>query len=425
MNEPLILVVAVVLLAWSVFSRLLARHNITGPLLFMVVGYVVANPDWGPLPVDLEARDVHAVAEITLALVLFSDASRVTVGSLRQHLSMPLRLLGVGLPLTLAIGAWAAAVLFGDLPWSLALFIGTALAPTDAALSVQVIDDPRVPMRLRGALNVESGLNDGIATPVVTLALTLAVTQLGLGAAGEPVSVATALRELGLGVVAGVAVGLIGAVGIIASTTRDLALLGGRRLATLATALAAFGLAVSVAGNGFIAAFVAGIAFGSRLDDSAVDSEEVVELPELGGEVLALVVWFLFGAGLVPIALRELGVPLVVYAALSLTLFRMLSVAVSMVGAKLARRDVVFLGWFGPRGLASVVFALLAVEVLGESGEALQRAIAAVVMTVLLSVILHGITAGPAGNRYGATGARATADEAAQPRPRSSRVLAE
>lgn len=426
MNETLILAVAVLLLAWSVFSGVLARHDLTGPLLFLVVGYVVANPDWGPLPVNLDASDVHDVAEVTLALVLFSDASRVNAATLRHAISLPLRLLSVGLPLTLLIGAGTAAVMLDGLPWSLALLIGAALAPTDAALSVQVINDDRVPMRLRRALNVESGLNDGIATPVVTLALALAATALGFDAEGEAFVAGTALRELALGGLAGLAIGLIGAFGINHATVRDLALPGGRRLAALATALAAFGLAVSIDANGFIAAFVAGIAFGARLDASAVDPEDTVELTELGGEVLALVVWFLFGAGLVPFVLRAFTVPLVVYAVLSLTLFRILPVALSMVGSGLTRRDVLFLGWFGPRGLASVVFALLAVEVLGEANGALEQAIAAIALTVLLSVVLHGATAGPAASRYGTTRAVAVVGtQTPQPRPRTSRVVAE
>jgi NhaP-type Na+/H+ or K+/H+ antiporter len=426
MNESVLLAIAVLLLAWSVLSGVLARHNLTGPLLFMVAGFLLSNPSWGPLPVDIEAGDVHTVAEATLALVLFADASRVNLGTLRHDIGIPLRLLAVGLPLTLAVGGLTALVVFDDLPWSLALFVGAALAPTDAALSAQVISDERVPMRLRRALNVESGLNDGIATPVVTLALAVAGADLGLDAEGDAVMAGAALRELSLGVVAGVAVGALGAVGVNEASTRDLALPGGRRLAALATALAAFALALAIGANGFIAAFVAGIAFGTTLDRDATDAEDVVALPELGGELLALVVWFLFGAGLIPVVLDRLSVPLVGYAVLSLVVFRAVPVGLSLIGARLSRRDALFLGWFGPRGLASVVFALLAVELLGEADQASREAVAAVAMTVMLSVVLHGVTAGPAGDRYG----RSRTDESVgdvdtTPRPRSSHIVAE
>lgn len=424
MNESVFLAIAALVLTWSVLSGVLARHNLTGPLLFMVAGFLLSNPWWGPLPVDIEASDVHTVAEVTLALVLFSDASRVNLGTLRHDIGIPLRLLAVGLPVTLVIGGATALLIFDDMPWSLALFIGAALAPTDAALSAQVINDERVPMRLRRALNVESGLNDGIATPVVTLALASAATALGLDAQGQGFVAGAALRELGLGVVAGIAVGVIGAVGINLAAARDLALPGGRRLAALATALAAFGLALAVAGNGFIAAFVAGIALGAVLRADDADTDDTVELPELGGELLALVVWFLFGAGLIPVVLDRLSVPLLGYALLSLTVLRAVPVALSLVGSKLSRRDTVFLGWFGPRGLASVVFALLAVELLGEAEQAAREAVAAVALTVTLSVVLHGATAGPAGDRYGRLRTDET-DASAMLRPRTSRVLAE
>ncbi len=175
---------------------------------------------------------------------------------------------------------------------------------------------------------------------------------------------------------------------------------GGRRLATLAVAIAAFTVALAFDANGFIAAFVAGIAFGALLDRKVVDLEEAAELPELGGELLALVVWFLFGATLVPLALEDLDWRTVVYALASLTVIRMLPVALSLVRSGLDRPSVVFIGWFGPRGLASVVFALLAIEELGETSPEVRRAVATVALTVLLSVLLHGITARRGGRRY-------------------------
>ena len=209
-----------------------------------------------------------------------------------------------------------------------------------------------------------------------------------------------ALRELGGGIVAGVVVGVGGAVLISTATRRRWIITGGRRLATLAVAIAAFAVALAFDANGFIAAFVAGIAFGAMLDGSVVDLEDAVELPELGGELLALVVWFLFGATLVPLAFEELDGFSIVYTLASLTIIRMLPVALSLVRSGLDRPSVVFIGWFGPRGLASVVFALLAIEELGETSPEVGRAVAAVALTVLLSVVLHGITARRGGRRY-------------------------
>jgi sodium/hydrogen antiporter len=400
MTASVIAAIALLVLAWAVVSGALARHDVTGPLIFTVAGYLLANPDWGPLPIDVETASVHVVAEATLALVLFSDASRVNLTELRKDVSLPLRLLGVGLPLTLIFGGLVAAILFEEFTWALAGFVAAALAPTDAALSVQVINDERVPMRLRRALNVESGLNDGIVTPIVTFSLAVAASQLGIASESESHSAGAALLELGLGILVGMAIGFVGAAVISATSRRDWIAPGGRRLATLATAVGAFAIALAMDGNGFIAAFVAGIAFGATLDEEVVEVEQATQLTELGGELLALVVWFFFGATLVPIAFEHLDAPLIGYALLSLTIVRMLPVALAMLRSGLGRTEVIFLAWFGPRGLASVVFALLALELLGESNEIVGRAVAVVALTVLLSVVLHGITAGPAGRRF-------------------------
>jgi NhaP-type Na+/H+ or K+/H+ antiporter len=320
-------VVALLVLGWAIISGPLARHNVTGPLLFMIAGYLLGNPDWGPLSVDVEAPAIHVVAEVALALVLFSDASRVNIPDLRRDLSLPVRLLAIGLPLSVIFGGLLAAGLLDELPWALAGFLGAALAPTDAALSVQVINDERIPMRPRRALNVESGLNDGIATPIVTVMLAVAASQLGIASEGESVEAGAALRELGAGVVVGLVLGYGGAKLITWAARHTWIVAGGRRLATLGVAISAFAVTLAIDGNGFIAAVVAGIAFGAVLDDTDADIERVGELPELGGE-------------------------------------------------------------------------LLAIEELGETSPVANQAVAAVALTVLLSVAVHGVTAGPGGRRY-------------------------
>ena len=400
MTDSTIAVIALLVLGWAIVSGALGRHDVTGPFVFAVAGYLLANPDWGPLTVDVDASAVHIVAEVTLALVLFSDAARVNLAELRRDVAIPVRLLGIGLVLSVVLGGLLAGSILGGLPWALAGFLGAALAPTDAALSVEVINDERIPLRLRRALNVESGLNDGIATPIVVFMLAVAASQLGIVSESVSFEAGTALRELGGGIITGTAVGLGGAVLISTAARHNWIMTGGRRLATLAVAVAAFAVALAFDANGFIAAFVAGIAFGAMLDDRVVDLEEAAELPELGGELLALVVWFLFGATLVPLAFEDLDWRVVVYALMSLTVIRMFPVALSLMRSGLDRPSVLFIGWFGPRGLASVVFALLAIEELGGTSPEVQRAVASVALTVLLSVVLHGITARPGGRRY-------------------------
>jgi sodium/hydrogen antiporter len=399
MTVGAVAVIAVLVFTWAVLSGALARRNVTGPFIFATAGYLLGNPDWGPLSVDVEASSMHIVATVTLALLLFTDAARVNARELRHDAALPGRLLGIGLPLSVVAGAVLAGPLL-DLRWGLALFLGASLAPTDAALSVQVINDRRVPMRLRRALNVESGLNDGIVTPIVTLAVAVAASQLGQVHESVAYEAGTALRELGIGAAIGVLVGGGGALVLNIVTRRGWTATGSHRLAALALATSALTVALAFHDNGFIAAFVAGVAFGALIDRRAIDLDRTNELPELGGELLALVVWFLFGAALLPIALHHLSGAVVLYALLSLTVVRMVPVAVSLLGAGLDRPTTVFLAWFGPRGMASVVFAVLAVEELGETDTATNVAVAVVALTVAASIVLHGLTAGPGGRRY-------------------------
>ncbi len=398
MSETTFAVIALLVLGWAVVSSLLARANLTGALLFTAAGYLLANPDWGPLSVEVDAPSIHHVAEVTLALLLFSDAARVDVVRLRADVGVPVRLLGLGLPLTLVLGAVVAAWCFDDLSLALVCFVAATLAPTDAALSAQVINDERIPVRLRRALNVESGLNDGIVTPIVAFTLAVAATGLGVHGSDQAPEI-DALRELAVGLGVGLALGLGSGFLIALGSRRRWIVTGGRRLASLAAAISSFAVAGALDGNGFIAAFVAGGAFGAQLTKDAAEVEAAVELPELLGEVLALFVWFVFGAVLVPVAVDHLDVATVVYAVTSLTVLRMLPVALALVGSGFDLPTVLFVGWFGPRGLASVVFALLAIEELGES-DAVATALAAVCLTVLLSVVLHGVSAGPLGRRY-------------------------
>ena len=306
MTEGTFAALALLVLGWAVTSRLLSRVNINGPLLFTAAGYGLANPDWGPLSVTYEATSIHVIAELTLALLLFADASRVSIAEVRRDLRFPARLLGLGLPLSVVFGSLLAAWLLDDVSWALAGFIGATLAPTDAALSAQVINDERIPIRIRRVLNVESGLNDGIVTPVVAFTLAVAATELGIAGHHDPD---------GRGALLDVAIGV--GVGVSTGPRRAPSCSWSVRVETGSSGVVgvwepwgphsrSFGLAVALDGNGFIAAFVAGITFGAGWHDDVGHVEEVGELPELLGEVLAFVVWFLFGAVLVPVAFSEL-----------------------------------------------------------------------------------------------------------------------
>ena len=313
------------------------------------------------------------------------------------------RLLGIGLPLSILGGTLVAVLLWPSLPLALAGLIAASLAPTDAALSAAVIGDERLPLRVRRVLNVESGLNDGIATPVVTLCIASAATFLGI-TGHEFADGFGAVGELAVGIGVGVACGFGGGVVLRTAETRRWMQHGSRRLATLALALAAYLIAAEVGGNPFVAAFVGGVAFGAGARGDALESAEFTELT---GSLLSLVLWFVFGAGFILPAFEGLDVRTLVYAIASLTVVRMVPVAIALAGAKQDRRTAAFIGWFGPRGLASVVFALLAVEDLGGTDPDVRLAVRVIALTITFSIVAHGITARPLATRYVAGLARA------------------
>jgi NhaP-type Na+/H+ or K+/H+ antiporter len=299
----------------------------------------------------------------------------------------------------------ALALLPGISGW-LALVAGAALAPTDAALGANMMTNPAVPARIRRLINVESGLNDGIATPFVLVAVAGAATAehaAGPGA-GE------AAVELALGVLIGAAVGGTGGFLIKVARQRGWLAEGFAGAAVLALAACAYACALALHGNGFISAFVGGLAFGAI---GGRRSEGLMPFVEEAGGLVSLLVWLAFGAIAVVPALQGLTWQTGLYAVLSLTLIRMLPVSLALAGSGLGRMAVAFVGWFGPRGLASVVFALIALEDLGPSGA--RPAVAVITVTVLLSVLVHGVTADPLAGRYGprlalATGGPAEAD---------------
>src|SRR6478752_1645551 len=381
MNMTIVVVTGAVF-AWGLLSARLERANLSAPMVFIAVGGVLA---WlGLIDGPSAPETVAPLLEITLVWVLFSDAARLPVQQLRRDLGRYVRLLAIGLPLTIAFGWALAAWFFPQLGLWLALLVGAALAPTDAALGVPVVTNPAVPSRIRQLITVESGLNDGIATPVVMLAIAGAAAAAGLESAEAPGSAAVELLVgAGVGAAAGAAGGwLLQLARRRGTATEDFAGIG-----VLALSLLAYSAALAVGGNGFVAAFCAGLAFGTCAGQRA--PAELVFVEQMGG-LVSLLVWLAFGAITVPIMLEHFVPLTVAYAVLSLTVVRMLPVALASIGAGLDRKTVLFVGWFGPRGLASLVFALLALEALGSVSD---QAVAVITATVLLSVLAHGFSA--------------------------------
>jgi len=386
--------IAGVLALVAAFRHRISTLPVTSPMIFVAAGVLLGADGLGWLSLELESESVALLAEFTLALLLFSDASRIDVRRLRASAEIPTRLLLIGLPLTVAVGTLIAALLLTDLSWAEAALVAAILAPTDAALGEAVVTNTAVPARIRQALNVESGLNDGLVVPAVAVFTSLAA---GIELDDPGVFVGEALTDIGLGLLIGAATAF--AIAKIATTAMDhrWSDAEGYRLLSLGGAMLGFAGADAAGGNGFIAAFVCGflvrVFMGQPVD-------EQTELAEDAGQIGAAATFIVFGALLVWPALEELTVPVALCAVGTLTIGRMLPVWMALLGSGLRIRTVAFIGWFGPRGLASMVFGLLLFQ--EESLESPDDLFSVIVLVIVASVVLHGATAAPMSDRYGA-----------------------
>jgi NhaP-type Na+/H+ or K+/H+ antiporter len=392
MDEWALAGVALVLIAYAAVSGRLASTPVTQAMVFVAIGLLAGNRALGLIEADVAGEFVRHLAEATLTLVLFTDAVRVDLGRLRRESLVPARLLGIGLPLTIVAGTLAGLALLPGLGLWTAAALATILAPTDAALGLPVVSNRRLPSRIRQGLNVESGLNDGVCVPLLIIFLTIAEAEEG-AIHVEPLRVI--LEEIGFGAAGGLVAGALGAWVLRGFAARGWMEGTWKQITAVATPLLAYTAASALGGSGFIAAFVAGIVFGAVAGGRA---EATTFLAEESGELLNAVTFLLFGAVLLGPALGDPDWRVIGYAVLSLTVVRLLPVALAMVGTGMRRVTVGFLGWFGPRGLASIVFVLLLVERTELPERSLMLAV--VTWTVALSVYAHGISAWPGANRY-------------------------
>jgi sodium/hydrogen antiporter len=398
LNLAALAVISACFIVWGLVSARLERWNVSAPIAFVLLGLFVSHGPTALVHFNLHSSTIRSLAEIALALVLFADASRVNARRLWADMAVPARLLGIGLPLTIGAGTALAVGLFSGAGLWVAAALAAIVAPTDAALGASIMEDERVPGRVRRVLNVESGLNDGIATPFVNLFLAGAATAEAVHGAS---SAATAALDLLGGAAIGIGVGVVGGVLLTQARKYRWSTPGFVPLAVLALALFSYSASVLAGTNGFVAAFAAGMAFGTvsqRRDD------EVLGFSEEAGVLMSLLVWFGFGAVMLVPGLDGATWRDVVFAVLALSVVRMIPVALSLLGTGLDRATVAFVGWFGPRGLASVVFGLIAVDTLAPA-EA-KVVLAAVTVTIGLSVLLHGVTASPLAARYGRAAGR-------------------
>jgi NhaP-type Na+/H+ or K+/H+ antiporter len=391
--------ISLCILLSAAVSRRVQGTIITLPMVYVALGMAVGSLGLGWVEIDLHSEILRIVAELTLISVLASDASRINLRLLKGDHGLPQRLLTIGLLLTMLLGMLIAYLMFGELGIWGAAVLAVILAPTDASLGQSVVLNPLVPLRIRQTLNIESGLNDGIAMPFLLVAISLAVATEAVQIGGGFVldALIGAIGTIVVGIAVGIVVGWLGIRfvhwGQLSGWMSD----NYQKISVLGLILLTYGLAEFLGGNGFIAAFCTGAVAGAS--QKTEDRKQLFEHLETEVELLVLLTFVLFGAVLLPPALGNLTPKIVFYALLSLTLIRMLPVALSLIGSGVRPITTLFIGWFGPRGTASILYIFTVLDTEELIGVDLIYDIAMV--TVFFSVILHGITAAPGANWYG------------------------
>jgi NhaP-type Na+/H+ or K+/H+ antiporter len=392
-----LVIITVLFIVYALLSRRLTNSSITGPMMFFAVGVLLAVDLVGrgaaidSFSLELRSGAIQVLLEATLVIVLFTDAVTIDVRRVRKEAFLPSRLLGIGLPLTIALGTALAMVVFPGIGFWTAAVIAVILAPTDAALGQAVVANQDVPGLVRQGLGVESGLNDGIAVPFLTIAVASAASEMQTGA-----EIATVfIREIGLAVVVGLAVGWLGAMALRYASEREWMGREGRQVAVVFLAILSFALADPIDGSGFIAAFVGGMTFGALVRR---DYPAICNFSEGVAHLLTMAAFFVFGALMFVPVLGDITWRTVLYAVLSLSVIRLIPVFVALFGTKLKWQTKVYVGWFGPRGLASLVF--VGTVVVDSRPEDAVAIVAVGATTVALSVVLHGVSAWPASVRY-------------------------
>jgi NhaP-type Na+/H+ or K+/H+ antiporter len=385
---------ALFILVYSSVAGRVERSWISGPIVFTTFGLLM-----GPLGLDLlsfktEGETIRTLAELTLALVLFTDAAGADMGVLRKTKALPIRLLLIGLPLTILLGYGMGVLLVETLTLLQVALLATMLAPTDAALGKAVVSNEAVPDSVRQGLNVESGLNDGICVPILFVFLALAT-----GKAGEKGSWNLAMmlvaEEIGIGLAVGLTLTVVAVVLLKFARGQQWLTHTWIQVPVVALALGCFGVAQFVGGSGFIAAFSGGLLFGLLAKEAR---DEFLRAAEGTGDTLALITWVFFGTAVVGQAVDNFSWLILLYAVLSLTVIRMLPVFLSLTGSGISTEGKLFIGWFGPRGLASIVFAFIVANAnLPNTGPLATT----VVCTIILSIVAHGITANPWAKGFG------------------------
>ena len=381
-------ILALFVFCYSMIAGRVERAAASGPIVFVAVGFLM-----GPLVLawfdgDVSNTELRVLADLTLALILFIDAANADLGVLKRQFRIPSRMLLFGLPGVILLGTIAAALLFDALSLFEAAIVGTMLAATDAALGKGVITNKAVPTRIREGLNIESGLNDGLCVPILFVFIALAVGSSGEGG-GSMLALKLVFQEIGIGLVVGVGLTAVGIRALSWCHDKGWVTEIWKQVTVVALAIACFSVAQSLHGSGYIAAFTGGLYFGFKAKEA---THGLVLASEGIGETLALTTWFVFGAAVIGQSFQFFTWEMLIYALLSLTVIRMLPVFLSLSAMGESTASKLFLGWFGPRGLASIVFAII---VLNEDVPGGKFIAMVVVLTVFFSLVAHGVSANP------------------------------
>ena len=394
-------IVAAFVFAFSLIAGRIDRSPLSGPMIYVAFGLVMGPAGLGVFTLSFDTEALRTLAELALAVVLFTGAANAELSVLGKTYKLPARLLLIGLPLTILAGFGVGVVFFRDLSVFELVILATMLAPTDAALGKAVVENKAVPSHIREGLNVESGLNDGICVPILFVFLALA-THANTEGSTLDLAVRLIVEEIGIGLVVGLGLTLLGAWLLKLCGERGWITDVWVQVPVGALSLTCFAVAQMLGGSGFIAAFSGGLLLGALAKDQKA---RLVRAAEGTAEKLALLTWVVFGSAVVGRALGSFSLPVLGYALLSLTLVRMVPVALSVIGLRLHASSTLFLGWFGPRGLASIVFGIIVVNANLPGGGTVT---AVVVATITMSVLLHGITAYPLSIAYGRAMRRST-----------------
>ena len=383
-----ILILAIFAFLYSILAGRIEGGMVSGPIVFVSVGILMGPLVLGWIEGTVLRHQLRMFADMTLVLILFSDAANAELSVLRSKLKIPARMFMVGLPGVIVLGFGLALVLLDALSFYEAAILGVILAATDAALGKAVISDQRVPDWIRASLNAESGLNDGICVPFLFIFIALSLEAAGT-AASTVAPLIIVLEEIGIGLIAGMGLTLVAATLLKFCISRGWLTEVWTQITVPALALACFELAGEMHGSGYIAAFTGGLLFGHLLGPS---KHKFVVAAEGIGEALAMLTWLMFGSAVVAGIIGLVTWQIMVYALLSLTVVRVLPIVLSLTGTASTSQDRLFLGWFGPRGLASIVFVIIVLDSELPGGEVIALVVA---LTVFLSLIAHGVTAKP------------------------------